>query len=290
MGGTSPNVSQCDTPAQFGFHNLDLGKQNPRNAMWYPFRPNITTYAVPTEIISVVGGSATGGATASVPAGGFNEPDLAVYFTRIYQPVSRAATRVIPATGTSTMTAGVTPRTVPVGAVIGASIGGAAVLFAAFGIGVALCCVIRNGKASANLHTYWDGREMEPNRLYPQHPSFVASMAQLPGGEPGRTMAAELSSPEGEAAAARLARYYRSPIVPTPPSSSPTVPPLPLNTSSSVHLGYPPFSRDSPPAQRPQHFPVPHSYRDFATVSPTMAHQCSRSGNPCASCGHEPML
>src|SRR5215472_14005430 len=101
MGGTFPNSSQCDDPQQFGFHNLDLGKQNQADALWYQFRPNITTYQVPTDIISVVGGGPTGGATAKTPQGGFGESDLAVYFTRTYQPTQRAATRAIPVLSTS---------------------------------------------------------------------------------------------------------------------------------------------------------------------------------------------
>lgn len=57
MGGAFTNSTDCDVPGVYGIHNMDLGKQNPDNTPWYQFRPNITSYQVPPEIISVVGGS-----------------------------------------------------------------------------------------------------------------------------------------------------------------------------------------------------------------------------------------
>ena len=56
IGGTFPLTDACDSPEVWGTHSLDLGKQNPGNAMWYDYRPNITSYVVPEEIISKVGG------------------------------------------------------------------------------------------------------------------------------------------------------------------------------------------------------------------------------------------
>lgn len=57
IGGTFPLSDACDSQSSWGTHNLDMGKQNPGNAMWYDYQPNITSYVVPEEIISVVGGS-----------------------------------------------------------------------------------------------------------------------------------------------------------------------------------------------------------------------------------------
>ena len=266
MGGTFPNSSQCDDPSQFGFHNLDLGKQNPQNALWYQFRTNITTYQVPTDIISVVGGSPTGGATAKTPQGGFAESDLAVYFTRTYHPVSRTATRVIAATVTSTS------KAVSTGTIVGASVGGAIFLLAVVGIWVACCCIIRRRRALATPRTYSNPYHMEPKPPYLQHPSFMAPAAQLPGGEPGQAiMAVELSSPEGEAVAAKVARFSGSPVAHTSPGSSPIAPTLPLYSSGGVYPAHPLFDGGSPPAQWPQTFPVPHGYSPMAEQFPPPA-------------------
>ena len=56
IGGTFPLGDVCDAPEVWGTHSLDLGKQNPDKAMWYNYRPNVTSYVVPDEIISKVGG------------------------------------------------------------------------------------------------------------------------------------------------------------------------------------------------------------------------------------------
>lgn len=58
MGGTFPNASstQCDAQVNYGMHNLNLGKQNEEDAMWYYFLPNVTSYQVPPEITKAVGG------------------------------------------------------------------------------------------------------------------------------------------------------------------------------------------------------------------------------------------
>lgn len=264
MGGTFPNSSQCDDASHFGFHNLDLGKQNPQGAMWYLFRSNITTYQVPTEIISVVGGSGTGGATAKTPQSGFAESDLSVYFTRTYHPLSRTATRVIPATGTST--ANTTSNTVSTGAIVGASVGGAIFLLAIVGIGVALCCVIRR-RRRAPPHIYVD----EPKPPYLQHPGFMTPVAQLPGSEIEQAGVVELSSPEGEAVAAKLASFSGSPVAHTSSSSSPIAPHLPLYPSGGVYPGHLPYDRGSPPAQWPQPFPAPHGYSPMTEQFPPSA-------------------
>lgn len=57
MGGSFTNTTSCDVPTIYGMHNMDLGKQNPVNQNWAKFNPNLTSYKLPTEIISVIGGS-----------------------------------------------------------------------------------------------------------------------------------------------------------------------------------------------------------------------------------------
>lgn len=56
IGGTFPATDQCDARDVWGTHNLNLGKNDPTNAMWALYQPNLTTYNVPPEIIKVVGG------------------------------------------------------------------------------------------------------------------------------------------------------------------------------------------------------------------------------------------
>ncbi len=51
IGGTFPLSQACDSPSTWGTHNLDLAKK------WNPYEVNITSYVVPPEVISVVGGS-----------------------------------------------------------------------------------------------------------------------------------------------------------------------------------------------------------------------------------------
>jgi hypothetical protein len=57
MGGTFPTSTACDVPEVYGFHNLDMGEDNPDLLQWDLFSPDKTIYKVPQEIISAVGGS-----------------------------------------------------------------------------------------------------------------------------------------------------------------------------------------------------------------------------------------
>jgi hypothetical protein len=55
IGGTFPLTDACDSPSTWGTHNLDLGKREGK--MWNVYKPNITTYVAPPEVVSIVGGS-----------------------------------------------------------------------------------------------------------------------------------------------------------------------------------------------------------------------------------------
>jgi hypothetical protein len=55
VGGTFPLTSDCDAPAQWGTHNVDLGKVS--GHMWNTYQKNQTSYVVPPEVIAIVGGS-----------------------------------------------------------------------------------------------------------------------------------------------------------------------------------------------------------------------------------------
>ncbi|KAE8448886.1 hypothetical protein EG329_008682 [Mollisiaceae sp. DMI_Dod_QoI] len=136
IGGTFPASDQCDSSNVWGTHNVDMGKVS--GNMWEIFKPNLTTYNVPPEIISVVGGSTLGGATATAPAAGFQSQDLSVYFTEHASAAVRTATRAIPTT-TSTNTSSSSSK-LSSGAIAGIAVGGAVFLLALLLGG---CCLVR---------------------------------------------------------------------------------------------------------------------------------------------------
>ncbi|KAI9851624.1 MAG: hypothetical protein M1838_003218 [Thelocarpon superellum] len=124
IGGTFENSTACDAPDVWGTHNLNLGKNDPTTSQWAFFEPNVTSYKVPMEIISAVGGTPTGGASLQTPSAGFSSHDLSVYFTRKATIAPRSPTRAIPgATGVSTSNDAESHIGAPV--VIGACLGGA---------------------------------------------------------------------------------------------------------------------------------------------------------------------
>ncbi|KAG7290601.1 hypothetical protein NEMBOFW57_000604 [Staphylotrichum longicolle] len=126
IGGTFPSSDRCDAPEQYGVHNIDLGQQNPEKALWQIFVANLTKYAVPDPVVSVIGGSAGGGATKTAPANGFSSPDLRVLMTRKANIPSRTPTRAIPtATGTPGQ-----DNPLSTGAIAGIAVGGGIALIA----------------------------------------------------------------------------------------------------------------------------------------------------------------
>ncbi|TVY65699.1 Kelch repeat-containing protein, partial [Lachnellula suecica] len=126
IGGTFPMTDECDSVNTWGVHNLDMGKVS--GHQWNIYQTNITTYVVPPDVISVVGGSSLGGATASAPVNGFQNGDLGVYFTQKASIAARTATRALPAaTQSSTTKPSATPAAIKItgAAVAGIAVGGA---------------------------------------------------------------------------------------------------------------------------------------------------------------------
>lgn len=139
IGGTFPLTDDCDAAPQWGAHNLVLGQQSEPDANpWQLYSPNLTTYAVPDEIISVVGGQATGGATRTAPAGGFDNSDLDVLMTKRASIAARTPTRPIPGATSSASSSGGTHLSTR--AIVGIAVGGAVALIA---LVVGLCVFIR---------------------------------------------------------------------------------------------------------------------------------------------------
>ncbi|GKT83936.1 cell wall anchored protein [Colletotrichum tofieldiae] len=82
IGGQFPLTQDCDSEGAWGTHNIDLGKQNPSKNVWEAYKPNKTTYVVPEEVITVVGGSGNGGATKTAPDNGFDSTESRPNATR----------------------------------------------------------------------------------------------------------------------------------------------------------------------------------------------------------------
>lgn len=143
IGGSFPTTQDCDTPGQWGTHNADLGRQNNNSSPWELFAPNKTSYAVPTDIISVIGGAATGGATKTAPASGFGHRDLAVLMTRKADVAARTPTRDVERGADGDGGAGSAP-VLPTGTIVGIALGGLALLAALFAGG---CCIARRRRA-----------------------------------------------------------------------------------------------------------------------------------------------
>lgn len=141
IGGTFPLTDECDAAPQWGAHNLVLGQQpDPDANPWQLYSPNLTTYAVPDEIISVVGGQATGGATRTAPTSGFDNSDLDVLMTKRASVAARTPTRPIPgATGGASSSSGGGTH-LSTGAIVGIAVGGAVALIA---LAVGLCVFVR---------------------------------------------------------------------------------------------------------------------------------------------------
>lgn len=146
LGGTFPVGINCDVPNQHGLHGLDMGQQlSPNKDPWQLYSPNLTKYAVPDPIIKVIGGSAGGGATKTVPDRGFDHEDLRLLMTRKAKLPSRTPTRPIPkSTGKSDETK------IPTGAIAGITIA-ATILFLAGLIGS--CWFIKRHRRNQSLKT-----------------------------------------------------------------------------------------------------------------------------------------
>ncbi|KAK7730861.1 hypothetical protein SLS53_008939 [Cytospora paraplurivora] len=143
IGGTFPlNDDACDAAPQWGTHNLVLGQQSDPDAIpWQLYSPNLTTYAVPDAITSVVGGQRTGGATRTAPLGGFDNPDLRVLMTKTASIAARTPTRAVPGGSGSTSSSSSQGGThLSAGAIAGIAVGGGVALIAAL---TGLCLMAR---------------------------------------------------------------------------------------------------------------------------------------------------
>ncbi|KAI5779290.1 hypothetical protein EDC01DRAFT_311134 [Geopyxis carbonaria] len=138
-----PDVNACDVANDVGVHNIVLSK-DPDGEFWGLYNPNLTSYRVPSEITSIIGGDTGGHATKTTPDGGFTNFNLGPLFKRVVTPAPRAATRSpSPSPSSSGST---TPKTRQLMIIIPSVIGGVFLLLA---LGTFLYCRRRHQKSPA---------------------------------------------------------------------------------------------------------------------------------------------
>lgn len=231
-GGFFPLNNDCDVPDQFGLHDVSLGRQNKDKSPWMLFEPDLTKYAVPTDVISVVGGNSNGGATKTAPSGGFDHPDLTALMTRTASAGTRTATRdVSGATSTGDSEPG---NTLPTGAIVGIAVGGAIVLI---GVGLASFCLIRKRRARRERIGSQQPISQTYDYHHPAHPS-IASNQYSSGPWSPQSSSFSPSSPNA-LASPQTARSYVGPPVELPSGDMEDTRGSPLGqTISSVEPKY----------------------------------------------------
>ncbi|KAK4163993.1 hypothetical protein QBC43DRAFT_300683 [Cladorrhinum sp. PSN259] len=186
IGGTYSNDTtfMCDVEVIGGQHNMNFGEENPANAIWAEYQPTLTTYAVPTFILSAVGGRNSGGARVTTPTGGFDAPDMAVQMTRKALIHSRTPTRDVslptvtgPKNGTTTQPPEPSKGGLSTGAIAGIAVGGVVGLVALLGG----CCFFI--------------RQRQKHYREPRHPAGVPTQNVPPSGWGGSTVQPSVSSP-----------------------------------------------------------------------------------------------
>jgi hypothetical protein len=158
IGGWFPESNVCDSREVQGQHNMNLGYNGEKKAIWDKYVPDQSSYSVPTPIIAAIGGGyvhhrltirvsllmgyrPTGAATKTAPTS-WDNPDLAVYYTLQAPSVTRTATRTLPSS-TSTPSGGSSKSRV--GAIAGGVVGGLTVLIII--LCLILCCLHRKKKS-----------------------------------------------------------------------------------------------------------------------------------------------
>ncbi|KAH7329108.1 hypothetical protein B0I35DRAFT_473739 [Stachybotrys elegans] len=262
-GGSFPLHSDCDSATQWGLHNMDLGQQNQDNAVWALYDPSKSRYVVPDAVREVVGGDGEGGATMTAPAEGFMHPDLDVLMTRQASVATRAPTRAVSPTGTSTSSPE-SDEALTAGGIAGIVIGGVAALFICF---LACFCIIRRRRRirsqtssqqpMAQMHPWiaqlptHSSFSPSPSTTRPQTmPPYSGPPVELPSGEENEL---SIGSPYSEVSLTEPKNdphglWRHQAMLMQGPGSPPLQPPHsmglnaapPLQTSSRYNHGYAP--------------------------------------------------
>ncbi|KAF1933018.1 uncharacterized protein M421DRAFT_98183 [Didymella exigua CBS 183.55] len=187
MGGdwTNPSKIACDVPDGWGQHGVLLGQEGfelPGNNKWWSgLKSNISTYNVPGNIVSVIGGGPEGKATATAPAAGWQTSDLANYFRTTYAANQRSATRLVPGSSSSTSTAQSNPTDPPsktsVGAIAGGVVGGVVGLVCV--IALAWCCLRHRHRqtpgSQTTPHVSSDARGLQQDSAAAANEKYIAT-------------------------------------------------------------------------------------------------------------------
>jgi len=298
IGGTYSNDTtyMCDADTIWGEHNMNLGEQNENKAIWGSYQPSLTTYVVPTDILTAVGGNPTGGATVTRPTGGFDFPDLSVQMTRRAAITARSPTRDVNVGGAA--------PPLSTGAIAGIAVGGGVVLIAA----VVGCCIFFRRRRKAGLlqkeqqrhqqqygqsqtHSHYSGSPSQGHaRMHSQHtfpaishvssPTLTSTTAQqhrpppveLASGVENLHPGYPLLSPS-PGAKYNDAHVYQQPMseLPTtrytPAPTAESVYPSPTPTRAS-HGGYP----QTPPGPQPPQQQGHQGYGQAQTYPPPQGH------------------
>ena len=168
VGGTFPNSTQCDAPVVYGFHNLDLSRNNVDKSKWALFDYNKTGYTVPPELVDKIGGTGIGGASKKEPDNGFDHPDLSVYFTRKYSAPSRTPTRPIPKSTNTPDDDGLSK-----GTIMGAAIGGGLGFILLVSLSVLGCCLFQRRRLERRTNRASEQQQQQPMMHTVPHVSSV---------------------------------------------------------------------------------------------------------------------
>ncbi|KAI9166792.1 Kelch repeat-containing protein [Paramyrothecium foliicola] len=187
-GGYFPATEDCDSEDQWGLHNLDMGKQNKDNSPWALYEPSKTQYVVPDDILSVIGGEPSGGATKRAPEDGFMHRDLGVLLTRTASLTERTATRSIQGpTQSSTPPADSDERGLAPGAIAGIAVGAAAGLIALTMVCFFLARCYRRGMLPLRQPVSQDHLHHgapHPFSWHPHSPSYSVALPSQPISRP----------------------------------------------------------------------------------------------------------
>ncbi|EKJ70717.1 hypothetical protein NXS19_011706 [Fusarium pseudograminearum] len=206
-GGFFPLNDDCDVPDQWGLHDVSLGRQNKNKSPWMLYDPELTKYAVPTDVVSVVGGNPKGGATKTAPAGGFDHQDLNALMTRTASAGTRTATRNVSGpTATGNPESG---SKLPTGAIVGIAVGGAVVLI---GVVLASFCLIRKRRARPERIGSQQPMDQDYNYHHPTHPSIISNQCSSGPWSPQSSS----FNPSSPFASPQAARSYTGPPVELP--------------------------------------------------------------------------
>ncbi|KAH6662118.1 hypothetical protein B0J14DRAFT_571231 [Halenospora varia] len=257
VGGQWPMDSEtCDSGEIWAVHNADIGKVSTRP--WEVYKTNITTYSVPPEVISAVGGSPLGQATNRSPKNGFENADLNVLFQKQAIIANRTATRAVPAATGAGNAAGGNGSRLPTGAIAGIAVGGA-ILITALILGLWFFMRQKRRKVSNRGVPPPISKDLPAYTQTPFSPTkYSDALPKAP--EPPKQHYQLATTPEPVELYGSQGNHYQ----PVRQNSHNSHIPMRQESNSSLFGSmYPPSSRSPPPFDKPS--PNPSTFSDGRT-------------------------